>query len=319
MKTPKFWKSKNVISFCLYPLSIVYGLFRKIHVLSSREYKANINIICVGNVVAGGSGKTPISLKIGEILKDKNIKFAYLSKGYKGSFKNFTKVDINKHKASEVGDEPLILAEVADTFICKNRKTAIEMLSKNYNYDTIVMDDGFQNPTIFKNKNIVVIDGEYGIGNGELLPAGPMRESLESAIKRTTFFIIIGQDKQHIEEKLIDHNINVIRAHIVEENQPDINKKYIAFCGLGRPEKFFNSLKNKEYNVIKEISFADHYKYRDDDISKLLSEAEKFDAQLITTKKDLVKIPENYREKIECLNIDIKFYNNEEFKELILQ
>lgn len=319
MRTPKFWKDENIVSFCLYPLSLVYRLARTIHVLFSREYKTGLNIICVGNIIAGGSGKTPVSLKIGEVLKSKNINFAYLSKGYKGAFKDFTKVDIYKHTAIEVGDEPLLLAETADTFICKNRKAALDMLSKNYDYDLIVMDDGFQNPTIFKNKNIVVIDGEYGIGNGELLPAGPMRESLKSAIKRATFFIIIGQDKQHIEDKLLDHNIDVVRARIVEKNQPDINKKYIAFCGLGRPEKFFNSLKNSNYEVIKTISFADHHRYKNEEISKLLSEAEKLGAQLITTKKDLVKISDEYKDKIECLNIEIEFYNNDEFKELLLK
>ena len=143
MKTPKFWKDENVISFLLYPLSVVYGFFRKIHVIFSSQYKvSNIKIFCIGNLTAGGSGKTPIAIRVGQILKEKGIKFAYLSKGYKGEIKEFTKVELGKHEAKDVGDEPLLLAEIADTFICKNRKIAIDNLSKNFDYKIIVMDDG---------------------------------------------------------------------------------------------------------------------------------------------------------------------------------
>ena len=317
MKTPNFWKSKNIISILLYPFSLIYGLARKLHVLFSNEYKTDLNIICVGNITAGGSGKTPTCLKIGKILKNKNINFAFLSKGYKGKINNFTKVDIQKHNAEEVGDEPLLLAEFADTFVCKSRKKAIETLAKNYNYQVIIMDDGFQNPTIFKNKNIVIIDGEYGFGNGLLLPAGPLRESLKSAKKRASFFVIIGSDKNNIKKFLTTKE--VIEAKIVEKDQPDINKNYIAFCGLGRPKKFFSSLKKSGYNVIKEISFEDHHKYTENEIKSMFFEAEENDAYLITTKKDLVKLPKEWKNKIKCLNIEIEFNDNNKFVGLILK
>ncbi len=226
---------------------------------------------------------------------------------------------MEKHKAEEVGDEPLLLAEVADTFVCKNRKIAIDNLSKNFDYEVIVMDDGFQNPTVHKDKNIVVIDGEYGIGNGELLPSGPLREKVESAIKRASFFVMIGQDKQHLEEKFINNNIEVVRACIAEKNVSKDNQKYVAFCGIGRPEKFFNSLKKSNYDVIKEISFQDHNKYKSDDLIKIIFEAEKSNAKIITTKKDWVKLPDEYKNKVEFLDIEIKFYNNDEFVELLLK
>ncbi len=319
MKTPKFWKDENVISFLLYPFSVVYGIFRNLHVIFSSEYKTNLKVFCVGNLTAGGSGKTPVAIKIGQILKNNNVKFAYLSRGYRGSIKDFTKVDLEKHRAEEVGDEPLLLAEVADTFVCKNRKTAIDNLSKNFDYEIIVMDDGFQNPTIYKDKNIVVIDGEYGLGNGELLPSGPLREKIEKAIKRTSFFVVIGQDRQHLEEKLLNNNMEVVRAYISEKNVSNDSSKYIAFCGIGRPEKFFNSLKKSNYNVIKEISFPDHNKYKNDDLIKIVFEAEKNNAKIITTKKDWVKLPDEYKSKVKFLDIEIKFYNNDEFVELLLK
>ena len=319
MKTPIFWKNNNVISFCLYPISIIYSFFRKMHVAFSKECKTTSNVICIGNIIAGGSGKTPVAIRIGEILKEKNINFAYLSKGYKGVLRDFTKVNIEKHTSNQVGDEPLILANYADTFICYNRKKAFNILAKNYNYDVIVMDDGFQNPTIFKDKNIIVIDGEYGIGNGKLLPSGPMRETLDDVVKRATFFIIIGEDKQNLEKKLLEYNAKVIHANIIEKNKSNNNESYIAFCGIGRPQKFFNSLKKSNYNVIKEISFSDHCKYTENNILKLISESKQLNAKLITTKKDWVKIPDCYKKNIEVLDIYIDFCNINEFMELLFK
>ncbi|MDD2839674.1 MAG: tetraacyldisaccharide 4'-kinase [Rickettsiales bacterium] len=320
MKTPKFWKDENVISFVLYPLSIVYGFFRKLHVLLSREYRAkNLKIICIGNLTAGGSGKTPVALKVGEVLKAHKKKIAFLSKGYKGKIKDFTKVDNKVHLYSDVGDEPLLLSKISDTFVCKNRKQAIKILSKDYKYDIIIMDDGFQNPTIFKDKNIVVIDGEYGLGNKELLPSGPLREKIVDSIKRINFVIMIGQDKQHLEESFMNNGIKVSRACIKEKNISKNNKTYIAFCGLGRCEKFFKSLKNAEYNVVKEISFEDHHIYTNEELDKIILEAQKENSKIITTSKDWIKLPQEYKEKIEVLEIGIEFYDNDEFVELILE
>jgi len=319
MKTPKFWNDKNFISFLLYPVSIIYRFFRGLHVAISSEYKTDMKVFCVGNLTAGGSGKTPVSIKIGKILKDKKIKFAYLSKGYKGKIRKFTKVDLKKHNAEDVGDEPLLLAEIADTFVCHSRRKAMQNLSQNFDYDAIVMDDGFQNPTIHKDINIVVIDGDYGIGNGQLLPSGPLRETIESAVKRASFFVIIGNDKQSLTEELSHYGKKVIMAYMSEKNVvKNSSSKYIAFCGIGRPEKFFNSLRKINYNIIKEISFSDHNSYKTDDLAAILFEAQKSDAKIITTKKDWIKFSQQYRDKIEFLDIEVKFYNNNEFMGLLL-
>lgn len=320
MKTPKFWKDENIFSFLLFPLSFIYSFFRKLHVIFSKKFKCdNLKIVCIGNLTAGGSGKTPIAIEVGKILKEKGINFAYLSKGYKGKNKEFTKVNTVTHTSIEVGDEPLLLAEYADTFVCKSRKVAIETLSKNYNYSVIVMDDGFQNPNIIANKNVIVIDGEYGIGNGETLPSGPLREGIEKAFERANFFIIIGQDKQNLEESLVNNNFEVVRAFIKEKNNSNLKDNYIAFCGIGRCEKFFKSLKNAKYNILKEFSFADHYFYKEEDLQKLFFEAEKLEAKLITTKKDWIKLSSENKLKIEFLDIEVDFYNKDKFVELLLQ
>lgn len=316
MKTPNFWNKKNLISFLLLPISYIYGLLRFMHVKLSNEYKGNLKIICIGNITAGGNGKTPVALEIGKIFKDNNINFAYLSKGYKGSIEKFTKIELTKHTAKEVGDEPLLLASFCDTFICKNRKEAIIELSNNYEYKYIIMDDGFQNPTIFKNKNIIVIDGKYGIGNGRLLPSGPLREGFDNAIKRSDIIIFIGEDSQKLSDRI--KNKDIIKTNIKEIKNDNTDGKFIAFCGLGRPQKFFDSLQKNGYDVIKKIIFEDHYFYKKIDLDKILLIAKKNGAKIITTEKDFVKIPNQYRKNIEVLKIKIEFEDINKLKRLLL-
>lgn len=319
MKTPDFWNNKNLISFVLFPISCIYGILRFLHVLISKQYKGKIKVVCIGNITAGGNGKTPVALEIGKIFKENNINFAYLSKGYKGSINHFTKVDLSQHTAGEVGDEPLLLAQCNDTFVCKNRKEALIELSKNYKYDYIIMDDGFQNPTIYKDKNIVVIDGNYGIGNNILLPAGPLRETFSSAMRRTDVVIILGKDKQNLTVKIQKYKKQIIMGYIEEVvNNSNLNDKYIAFCGIGRPQKFFDSLKKAKYNIVKEISFEDHCKYNDNILDNIFLTAKENGAKIITTEKDYVKIPLKYKKDIEVLKIKVSFNNIDELKEMFL-
>lgn len=314
MIAPKFWRSKTLISILLYPFSLIYYVGFLLRKFLTKPYKGKIKILCIGNITTGGGGKTPTALKIGEILKRQGVKFAYLSKGYGGSLKNFTKVDLVVHTANEVGDEPLLLAEIADTYTCKNRKIAVKTFSKKQcNYELIIMDDGFQNPTIFKDKNLVVINGESGFGNGFLLPAGPMRETFAGAIKSCKDYLIIGHDRQNIQESLINNGANVYKAEIIEKNKPKENSKYFAFSGLANNEKFINSLKNADYDIKKFINFGDHYKYTSCEISTIIEEAKKDNLEIITTKKDWVKIPKEYQSKIEFLEIELRFYDDEKF------
>ncbi len=326
MKTPIFWKNNNTISNILAPLSCIYYFARYIHIKISKEYKSDLNIICVGNITAGGNGKTPVALKIADILKENNISFAFLSKGYKGKIKKFTQVDKSKHKAQDVGDEPLLLAQKATTFICKSRKQALIELSKlsksskKHNYQYIIMDDGLQNPTIFKNKNILVVDGGYGFGNKKLIPAGPLRETISNTMNKIDFIILIGKDKYNLKSELKKYNKEIIKAEINEKNvNKNTKDKFVAFCGLGRPQKFFDSLKKAKYNTIQEITFADHHNYTANDIENLSNIAKNNNAKLITTKKDWVKFPENFKKITEVLEIDIEFSNINKFKDLILK
>jgi tetraacyldisaccharide 4'-kinase len=318
MKAPGFWKNNNVYSFILYPFSLIYGVVCFFYALFSTRYKTNkFKIICIGNLNVGGSGKTPIAIEIGKILKEKGVNFAYLSKGYKGAINDFTQVT-TKNFTWDVGDEPILLSEVADTFICKNRKMAIKTLERDYNYDLIVMDDGFQNPTIYKDKSIIVIDGNYGIGNANLLPSGPLRESIYSSFKHINHFIVIGQDKKNMCDFLINNNFNPIRAYVNIINKPIIeNIKCVAFCGIGIPQKFFDSLLDAGYIVLNKHIYDDHYQYSIEEILSLLLEAEKLNAKLITTKKDWIRIDKKQQKRIEHLDIEVCFYNKDELLNIL--
>lgn len=272
-------------------------------------------VICIGNVVSGGAGKTPIALEIGKILKELKIDFAYLSSGFGGKIRNFTQV--KNQKSSEVGDEPLLLKEISDTFICKSRIYGARKIAAKKENQLIVVDDGLQNPSLIKDLNILVIDGNYGFGNGFLIPAGPMREPASIAINRSDLIIIIGEDKHQIAKKFCIGK-KVIRVNIKAVNAQNFeNKSVVAFCGIGRPEKFFESLNKNKTQVIAKFSYPDHHHYLETEINKMVNLANKNGTKLITTKKDWVRLEPKYQKQIEYFDIEAKFENEEELKEIL--
>lgn len=303
MKAPQFWQRKSFISYILLPLTFLYRVAGKLHYLFVKPKKISMPVICVGNVVAGGSGKTPIAIEIGEMLKEMNCDFAYLSRGYGGSINKFTLVDRKYHKATEVGDEPLLLAETFSTYIASDRVLAAEKIAAMKKL--IIMDDGLQNTSIIKDFVILVIDGVYGFGNGMIIPAGPLRENISSGIEKANLIIIIGEDKFNIAGLYKDKKIIFAKIRTVGEQFKNI--KTIAFCGIGRPTKFFTSLKENRANVMRAISYPDHYFFKESDIKYLQSLANKHHAQLVTTKKDWVRLDKKYQNQVKYLDIKIEF------------
>jgi tetraacyldisaccharide 4'-kinase len=303
MKTPKFWKRKNFISFILYPLSIIYYLFYKIRcIINHRPYKSKIPVVCVGNITIGGSGKTPVAIEVFKELKDEDLTCCFLSKGYGGNFTGVVKLD-NNSTASEVGDEPMILFEYGDVFVSKNRVDGLKFINNNFKYNVIIMDDGLQNPTFTKAKNILVIDGDYGFGNNLILPAGPMRESFGSVYKNI-YLAIINNGNKDIESLCKKYNI----PHICSETkaivkQEFLENEYVAFCGLGIPDKFKNTLLKNNIKIKEFIVFEDHHKYTKKDIEHLKS----YNCKLITTKKDWIKLDDEDRKRIDYLDIYLDF------------
>lgn len=288
MKTPNFWYGENEHApLWLLPLSWLYGLGRWTHKTLTRSYKPKAKVLCIGNIVAGGSGKTPSALSIMDIIKKEKLAEApfFLTRGYGG-------------------DEDQILSKHALTIVNANRKAgAIEAQERGA--DLILLDDGFQNPSLHKDISIVVIDGSMGFGNRALLPAGPLREPIAGGLKRADGFILIGEDLRDIEPSLPDKPL--FRAHFKPTAKIDKKAKYIAFAGLGYPQKFFNTLRDLVgEHLLETVSFPDHHPYTKNDLQALRDKALELGATLITTEKDAARLSET-DDDIEVLPVEMEW------------
>ena len=308
LKAPKFWylKKDSLLSNSLYPFSLIFRLGTKIRNLLSREKKTILPIICIGNIVVGGAGKTPVAIKLGRLLEKNGYKPHFVSKGYGGLEKNNRLVK-DWHSPKSVGDEPLLLSEIAPTWIGLNRNKSFQ-LAKEKGADCIVMDDGFQNPTIKKDFSIIVINGEQEFGNQRVIPSGPLRESINRGLTRTNLIIVIGKISREIKEKIPSH-IPIIYSSfaINNENKTFKGQKISAFAGIAYPEKFFNSLRDQGAKLVKEVIYPDHHIYGENDLLNLAEIANKTQSILVTTKKDFVRIPKSYRSLVNTLEGKIEF------------
>ena len=225
----------------------------------------------------------------------------FVSKGYGGIETNSTLIQ-SWHSPKSVGDESLLLSEVASTWIGLNRNKSFE-LAKNNGADCIIMDDGFQNPTLQKDFSIIVVNSEQGFGNKRVIPSGPLRESINRGLSRTNLVITIGEISSIVKDKIPKH-IPLIAANfkIKEDNMMLQGQRITAFAGIAYPEKFFNSLKLLKANIVDKISYSDHHIYNENDLLYLAEIANKNKSILVTTKKDMVRIPKNFRSLVKTID-----------------
>lgn len=290
MKTPWWFMHKTPLAIILLPVSWVYYLFSRIVYLfrGLRAYKSRRTVICVGNILAGGVGKTPVVREIATYLDAPVV-----MRGYKKSA-----------KTGNIGDEASMLSRAGLIVHTGDRKSNLVLLDKQSKQKSpIVMDDGLQNPTVEKDVSILVFDESIGYGNGFLLPAGPLREPKKHAARADA--IIIIKSKKPRKNFTVPAGIPVFYAKNQTVSPYDENERLVAFSGIGYPKKFFRSLSN----VVATRAFADHYQYTDDDIEKLIALAHKKGAKLITTEKDWVRLPEKYRNKIKYARLDTNIDN----------
>lgn len=307
MKAPSFWyRKKGAKAALLAPLGQMYrtgGLLRRAVI---KPYKAKVPVICVGNIVAGGAGKTPTCLALKKLLTKHfpDEKIAFVSRGYGGSEKGPLRVDIGRHTAQQVGDEAILLARAAPCWIGRERAAAIRAAEKEATL--IIMDDGLQNPKVVADVNLLVIDGAVGLGNKQLIPAGPLRETLNDAFSRIDGIVVIGKDETYLTANL---GKPVIEARIVPALQPAFLQapRVLAFAGIGRPQKFYDSCRAAGLAVMQTRDFPDHYVYSAEDLQALLDEAARQDLKLITTTKDYVRLPFSFSSKVGVLYIDLVF------------
>ena len=318
LKAPKFWykKKDTFLSNSLYPFSLLFRFGTKIRIFISTKQQSPLPVICVGNIVVGGAGKTPVSLKIGKLLIKSGYKPHFISKGYAGLINKSTLVK-SWHSATSVGDESILLSKVAPTWIGSDRNNSSK-LAKKEGADCLIMDDGFQNPTIQKDFSIIVINAAQEFGNKRVMPSGPLRESINRGLSRTNLVIVVGEISKELKH-IIPKNIPIIEAkfEIKKENKNFKGQNITAFAGIAYPEKFFQSLKEQGGKIVKQITYPDHYIYTENDLLALAETANKTKSILVSTQKDNVRIPKSYRSLVNTLEGEIIFKNEDLFKKTI--
>ncbi len=300
MKTPKYWQSNSFLSKLLTPLGKIYGAATQLRIRRGKPRKTTVPVICIGNITAGGTGKTPVSVSIAKMLATAMHHPIFVTRGYGGKLQNVL-VNNKKHTAQDVGDEPLILSEQAPVVVNADRYAGAELAVKE-GADCIIMDDGFQNPGLYKDLSFLVFDGHYGIGNGKIIPAGPLRETFEDGAKRADALIILGKDKHDLVKRT---KLPVFFGHTEPVQTTVGNTDVVAFAGIGHPQKFYHTLKLQGYNVVKTVDFPDHHFYTKDELENILNEAKKLNAEVYTTSKDFVKIPSLYHKSINMLEVAV--------------
>lgn len=314
MKTPAFWSHKNLISAVLSPLGYLYATATACRIKFTKSAKIGRPVICIGNLTAGGTGKTPVAISLAKLLQEKNKNPFFISRGYGGKLKDIL-VDNQKHTAVEVGDEPLLLSRQAPVIINSDRYQAAQKALKT-GAELIIMDDGFQNPGLYKDLSFLVFDGGFGYGNGLAIPAGPLRENLKSGLKRAQAIIIIGEDKHSLETKF--NNLPVFKGRIQAIEPKVSNKNVIAFAGIGRPQKFYDSLRQLNFNIVETIDFPDHHQYTTAELQKIVAQAQDKGALIFTTSKDFVKIPADMQKYFHVLEIEIDWQDKDKLTNFIL-
>jgi tetraacyldisaccharide 4'-kinase len=301
LKKPLFWsKNNNLFSFLLFPFSLLIQLLYLFKNIFLKIKKISIPVICVGNIYLGGTGKTPLSIELVRILKKFNMEPVLVKKFYKDQF------------------DEINLINSKNIEIIKNSSRYIALKeAEERGFKSVVLDDGFQDHSIYKDLSILCFNEKQLIGNGFTIPAGPLREPL-SALRRSQIILINGKKNEDFENKIksINNEINIFYSKYIAQNSNKfLNENILAFAGIGNPENFFDLLKENNINVKKHISFPDHYDYSKKELDKLLRISKENNLKLLTTEKDFFRIKHFNITDIDYLTIKLKIINEELFEE----
>jgi len=306
MPPPEFWRRRGLAAMALSPLGALVSYLSPLWRSIKSSSTVDVPVICIGNLTVGGAGKTPLVISLARALQGSGRNPHILSRGYGGQLKGPLRVNPAHHAAQDVGDEPLLLAQIAPTWIDSDRTTSARAAIED-GADILLMDDGFQNPGLNKTVSFLAIDGGYGFGNGLVMPAGPLREALTDGLARADVAVIIGNDITGV-RNAIAGRCPIFEARIVPiPDEAITGKPVIAFAGIGRPEKFYASLQELGCTLIETRDFSDHHPYTPDEIMRLCDLAHALDATLVTTEKDLVRLPVEAREMVQALRIAIEW------------
>lgn len=315
MRQPAFWidnagrSSSRVTRALVSPLGWLYAAAGAARIARTTPEQAGVPVICVGNLTLGGTGKTPVSITLLERLKALGHTPFALSRGWRGRLKGPVQVAPDTHTAHDVGDEPLLLARAAPAIVSVDRPAGARHAAE-LSASVIVMDDGHQNPTLFKDFSFVVVDNEAGWGPGTIFPAGPLREPVSAGLARADAVIVMtagpGDTPRHEKLGLAELEIPVFQAWLAPSAPPP-EGRLLAFAGIGRPQKFFDGLKAAGGDLADAISFPDHHAFRPGDLRQLADLAESWQARLITTEKDHVRLPPEWRARVASFPVHAVF------------
>jgi len=294
MREPGFWHGPSSWkSQLLRPLGALYGAIAAKR-LQRPGLDAGVPVLCVGNYHVGGAGKTPTVLALAKLLRDLGETPVVLSRGYGGTLRGPVRVDPTRHVATDVGDEPLMLADALPVVVARDRADGVP-LARSQGASVILMDDGFQNPTVTKDVSLIVIDGDRGLGNGRVFPAGPLRAPLLPQLTRTDALVVVGDGAaaEAVVAGIAADGKPVLRAHLKPDEAsvgPLRGRRVLAFAGIGDPVRFFRTLQDNGVEVVREHAFADHHWFSKREIESLIAEARRDALILVTTEKDLARL-----------------------------
>ena len=303
MAAPRFWyQPKGLFSTVLAPLGWLYamGTARR---LRGASYRASVPVICIGNINVGGTGKTPTTIALAQKLISMGIEPHVVSRGYGGRLQGPVRVVERTHTAHDVGDEPLLIAAFTPTWIAKDRAAGVKA-AEAAGAEIILLDDGFQNPAVHKDISIVVVDAKRGFGNGAVMPAGPLREPVDKGLKRADFVLTIG-DQSAFDRALPVPRLRGSLKPLMTGMQWQ-GMRVLAFAGIGDPSKFFATLRSLGAEVIRGEALEDHQPLTEALMTRLELEGKTRIAQLVTTEKDAVRLPDSFRPKVLTLPVRLE-------------
>jgi tetraacyldisaccharide 4'-kinase len=299
MRAPEFWQKGGMLATFLAPFGIFYGASVAFKARHTKPFDPGLPVICVGNLTAGGSGKTPVAIAIAEMLRTKGHKPFFLTRGYGGSERG-PALASRGHSVAVMGDEALLLARTAPTVVARDRAAGAK-LARDKGASVIIMDDGHQNFSLRKSLSLVVVDAGTSFGNGFQIPAGPLREPIAQGLSRADAVVLMGDGAPDLKA----FKGPIVRARFKAEGSVFAGKEVFAFAGIGRPEKFVASLEDSGALVTGRCFFADHHPYTEDEVAQLKMVAA--NAVLVTTEKDFVRLSMAQRQGIRVLKVATEF------------
>jgi tetraacyldisaccharide 4'-kinase len=297
---PSWWYARDggtsLAARLLMPFEHVYGAFAERRFSTVVPFRCGLPVICVGNFTAGGTGKTPLTRFLIERLRARDIIAACLSRGYGGSLAGPLWVDGERHRARDVGDEPLLIAQEARVMIGRDRQAAATAIAESGGIDAVIMDDGLQNPSLAKDLSLAVVSAQRGLGNGRVIPAGPLRARLDFQLGLVDGIVVMGPDTAFddglFESLRSRFHGPVLRGNVTAASPLGAvaDRAVIAYAGIANPERFFRLVESFGPRAVVRRAFADHHEFSERDARGLLAEADRIGADLVTTEKDAVRL-----------------------------